>query len=60
MKYRRARGLCYKCGMKWNPGHKCANSVSLHVVEELWQMLQGDEETQENPSKNDDDSGELT
>jgi hypothetical protein len=42
MNYRKAKGLCYKCGMKWNPGHKCANSVSLHVVEELWQMICGD------------------
>jgi hypothetical protein len=42
MAYRKARGLCYKCGLKWGPGHKCSNSVSLHVVEELWQMLQGD------------------
>jgi hypothetical protein len=35
MAYRKAKGLCYKCGMKWHPGHKCSNSVSLHVVEEL-------------------------
>lgn len=21
--YRRAKGLCYKCGEKWNPSHKC-------------------------------------
>jgi hypothetical protein len=27
MAYRKAKGLCYKCGMKWNPGHKCSNSV---------------------------------
>jgi hypothetical protein len=32
MAYRKARGLCYKCGMKWHPIHKCSNSVSLHVV----------------------------
>ena len=37
--YRRAKGLCYKCGNKWAPGHKCAPTVSLHVVEELWQLL---------------------
>jgi hypothetical protein len=35
MNYRRAKGLCYKCGLKWSPGHKCATSVPLHVVEEL-------------------------
>jgi hypothetical protein len=21
--YRRARGLCFKCGKKWNPSHSC-------------------------------------
>jgi hypothetical protein len=35
MNYRKAKGLCYKCGMKWSPTHKCSNFVPLHVVEEL-------------------------
>jgi len=39
MNYRKAKDLCYKCGMKWHPGHKCATSVPLQVVEELWKML---------------------
>jgi len=38
--YRRTKGLCYNCGVKWSPGHKCAPTVALHVVEELWQLLQ--------------------
>jgi hypothetical protein len=42
MNYRKAKYRCYKCGMKWHPGHKCATSVPLQVVEELWQMLQSD------------------
>lgn len=58
MKFRKSKGLCYKCGMKWGPGHKCANSVPLQAVEELWQLLQGDEEIAEVQSKNGDDSGE--
>jgi hypothetical protein len=33
--YRRAKGLCYKCGVKWNPGHRCAPTVALHVVEKI-------------------------
>jgi hypothetical protein len=33
--YRRAKGLCYKCGVKWNQNHRCAPTVSLHVAEEL-------------------------
>jgi len=39
MAYRKAKGLCFKCGIKWGPQHKCPDSVSLNVVEELWQML---------------------
>jgi hypothetical protein len=30
--YRRAKGLCFKCGEKWNYNHHCSNSVPLHVV----------------------------
>jgi len=37
-------------------GHKCSNSISLHVVEELWQMLQGDEP--EEQVELDEDSGD--
>lgn len=41
--YRRARGLCYTCGEKWSREHKCAATVQLHVVEELWDMLEESE-----------------
>jgi hypothetical protein len=30
--YRRAMGLCYKCGEKWSKDHKCNPQVQLHVV----------------------------
>jgi hypothetical protein len=33
--YRRQNGLCFRCGEKWGPGHKCPAQVSIHVVEEL-------------------------
>lgn len=33
--YRKARGLCFTCGEKFVPGHKCSTTVKLHVVEEL-------------------------
>ncbi|CAD6218216.1 unnamed protein product [Miscanthus lutarioriparius] len=33
--YRRALGLCFKCGVKWSEDHKCAPEV-LHVVGVLW------------------------
>jgi hypothetical protein len=39
MAYRKAKGLCYKCGLRWGPQHKCSNIVPLHIVEELWQLL---------------------
>lgn len=38
--YRRAKGLCFKCGEKWNPNHKCSKSVSLNWVEELCQVIE--------------------
>lgn len=25
--YRKAKGLCFKCGEKWSPSHKCAATV---------------------------------
>lgn len=57
--YRKAKGLCYKCGMRWNSGHKCSASVSLHVVEEIWQLLHDDGLNREDPSLIEDtDSGE--
>lgn len=38
--YRKAKGLCYKCGMQYSKGHRCAETIQLHVVEELCQFLQ--------------------
>lgn len=37
--YRRAKGLCFTCGEKWSQTHKCATSIPLHVVEEIWAMI---------------------
>lgn len=39
MAYRKAKGVCFKCGSKWGPQHTCSESVPLHMVEELWQMV---------------------
>lgn len=39
MAYKKAKGLCYKCGAKWGPQHSCPDYVPMHVVEELWQMI---------------------
>ncbi|XP_073357893.1 uncharacterized protein [Aegilops tauschii subsp. strangulata] len=37
--YRRARGLCFKCGEQWGHDHVCPTSVQLHVVEELLELF---------------------
>ena len=33
--YRKALGLCYKCGAKWSKDHKCSLEVLL-AVEAIW------------------------
>ena len=45
--YRRAMGLCYKCGEKWSRDHSCAATVQLHVVQELWESFQLDDDLPE-------------
>jgi hypothetical protein len=37
--YCRAKGLCFKCGEKWSPQHKCPPTVSLNAMEQLWQCV---------------------
>jgi hypothetical protein len=57
--YRRAKGLCFKCGAKWSPGHQCSTIVSLNLVEELWQLLSDDEDPSSNEiARLNTDSGE--
>lgn len=41
--YRRSKGLCFVCGERWGRDHKCSNSVQLHVVQELLDVLQDDD-----------------
>lgn len=36
--YRRARGLCIRCGDKWVPGHRCAPVPQIHALQEVWDM----------------------
>lgn len=56
MAYRRAKGLCFKCGLKWESTHQCPESVPLSVVEEVWQMLKVDDHLDSHPE--DSDSGD--
>jgi hypothetical protein len=59
MAYRKAKGLCYKCGLHWGPTHKCSPTVSLHVVEELWQVLENFVPVDSSSSPPDDSSEDL-
>jgi hypothetical protein len=38
--YRKARGLCIRCGERWQPGHKCAPVIQLHALQEVWNLCQ--------------------
>lgn len=40
--YRRALGLCYKCGAKWSKGHHCSPEV-LQAVDALWDSFSSDD-----------------
>lgn len=42
--YRRAHGLRQYCADKWVKGHKCAPTIQLHVMQELWDMLTPDKD----------------
>lgn len=37
--YRKAKGLCFKCGENWGPEHSCPPTVQLHIVEELLDLF---------------------
>ncbi|KAK1651077.1 hypothetical protein QYE76_068882 [Lolium multiflorum] len=43
--YRRAKGLCFKCGEKWGQEHTCPSTVQMHIVEELFALFSIDEVT---------------
>lgn len=38
--YRRAKGLCHTCGEKWSQEYWCEPTVPLHIVQELWELIQ--------------------
>jgi hypothetical protein len=41
--YRCARVLCDKCAKKWVPGHRCAPSVQLQAIQEMWDLFSDDD-----------------
>ena len=38
--FRCHNGLCFKCGEKWSPNHKCPPHISLHVLEEILEAME--------------------
>jgi hypothetical protein len=53
--YRRARGLCIRCGEKWSRDHRCPENIQLHVLQEVWDLCNSDisedgDEAAEDPS----------
>jgi hypothetical protein len=44
---RRAQGLCQHCAEKWTRGHKCAGKIQLHALQELLEIFQCTEVTDE-------------
>lgn len=55
--YRKAKGLCFKCGEKWGPRHKC-QSMSLHAMEEVWEFLSDEQSKMQVQIDEENDSGE--
>lgn len=53
MAYRREKGLCFKCGDKWNKQHKCPPQVPLHIIEELLEVI-------DYPEYSESDSDDIT
>jgi hypothetical protein len=48
--YCKSKGQCFTCGEKWNKTHKWATQVPLHIVEELLEVLQTDNEDRQSSS----------
>lgn len=58
--YRKSKGLCFTCGEKWNKTHKCPSQIPLHVMEELLEVLQSDEDDSKSSVSSEDDLMLLT
>jgi hypothetical protein len=60
--YRRARGLCDRCAKKWVHDHKCAPTVQLQVIQEMWELFPDEEVStiaSVDPDQLADDSAQL-
>lgn len=53
--FRRANGLCFTCGEKWDKKHKCPDHVSISVIQELLELFQLDD-SPDYPSSDEEDA----
>lgn len=56
--YRRAKGLCDKCAEKWSRDHRCAATVQLHAMQEVWELFHL-EDTDTSSAADDTDDSQL-
>lgn len=56
--FRRSKGLCFKCGEKWGPNHKCPTSISLNAIEDIWKCIIDHDDVSPTSLEDDSDSGE--
>ncbi|WVZ58303.1 LOW QUALITY PROTEIN: hypothetical protein U9M48_008586, partial [Paspalum notatum var. saurae] len=54
--FRKANGLCFKCGDKWGQNHKCPKKIPLHVLEEFLEVFEL-QDIQVSESDGEDNSG---
>lgn len=48
-RFRRAKGLCFKCRERWGKDHVCPPTIQMHVVGELLAMFAQDDVHTESP-----------
>jgi len=57
--FRRANGLCFTCGEKWDKKHKCPEQVSISVIQELLELFQLEDSSDLTSSDNEDDQSVM-
>jgi hypothetical protein len=56
---RKAKGLCMKYGEVYSPQHKCPKQVPLHVLEELWEIMDLTQDKELESEEDEDSDAEL-
>jgi hypothetical protein len=57
--YKMAKGLCRRCGEKWSKAHKCAASVQLNALQEVWNLLEPDLNLEQPFCQSESDSDQI-